>query len=99
MKTNTALQYGHFDRSKLPDPKDYYVGEFGELKIRGDWANVCCPIHKDGQEKRPSMSVNVIKGCFNCHACGVKGGDILAFHRLKYNLDFKEAAEQLGAWL
>jgi hypothetical protein len=31
-------------------------------------------------------------------ACGVRGGDILEFHRLRHGLSFKQAARDLGAW-
>jgi len=31
-------------------------------------------------------------------ACGVRGGDIVAFHMKRYNLDFVSAVKELGAW-
>jgi len=31
-------------------------------------------------------------------ACGAHGGDVLAFHRLKYKQSFVDAAKALGAW-
>lgn len=32
-----------------------------------------CPFHKDGQERKPSFSVNVEKGLYQCFTCHVKG--------------------------
>ncbi len=32
-------------------------------------------------------------------ACGVKGGDVLAFHMATHGLQFVEAATELGAWI
>jgi hypothetical protein len=31
-------------------------------------------------------------------ACSAHGGDVLAFHRQRYRLSFKAAAQALGAW-
>jgi DNA primase len=35
------------------------------------------PFHDD---TNPSLSINLNIGCFNCFACGTKGGDLIAFH-------------------
>jgi hypothetical protein len=45
-----------------------------------------------------SFFVNLKHGAFFCHNCGAKGGDVLAFIRLRHGLDFKSAAQSLGAW-
>jgi hypothetical protein len=37
-------------------------------------------------------------GGFICNGCGVKGGDVLEFHRFRYGMRFVEAAKDLGAW-
>jgi hypothetical protein len=42
--------------------------------------------------------VNLATGGFRCFACGAKGGDVIAFLRLRYGLDFVSACRQLGAW-
>lgn len=34
-----------------------------------------CPFHKEGRERKPSFSVNVMKGVYHCFTCHV-GGDI-----------------------
>jgi hypothetical protein len=42
--------------------------------------------------------VRLDTGAFVCMACGAKGGDVLAYHRAAYGLDFVEAAKALGAY-
>ena len=86
---------GKFDHSLLPDPLVYYRREFPNLKIRPQWAQASCCFHDD---KTPSLSVNLVEGHFRCFSCGAKGGDIIAFHQLKYGKSFIEAVTDLGAW-
>lgn len=85
------------DRRSLPTPSQYLT-ERGLLKgkARGEWAAIICPSHKGGAEKTPSLNVSVIDGHFRCHACGVKGGDIVALHRLITGMGFVEAVRDLG---
>lgn len=85
------------DRDSLPAPVRY-LKERGLLagKPRAEWASIRCPAHKGGQERNPSMSVSLIDGHFACHACGAKGGDIVALHRLITGLGFREAVADLG---
>ena len=86
------------DRSSLPAPLSYLASAGLRIgKCRGSWIKACCPIHKGGAEKNPSMSVEVNTGGFFCHSCGIKGGDIVALHRLIHpNLGFREAVADLG---
>ena len=84
-----------FRREALPDPPAYFLGAGVRLIGRGPWRSALCPFHDD---HRPSLRVNVDTGAFRCMACGAKGGDVLAFHRQRYGLTFKEAAQGLGAW-
>lgn len=56
-----------------------------------------CPVHKAGMEATPSLRVNLEDGHFRCMACGVKGGDVLALHRLITGAGFTQAAHELGA--
>ena len=84
----------HFDRERLPDPLDYFSKELPDLKGRGDWRDAVCPFHEDS---RPSLRVNVATGGWRCMACG-RGGDLVAFHMRKHDLNFTEAAKALGAW-
>lgn len=88
---------GSLDRGTLPSPLRY-LSEHGLLKRkpRSEWAQITCPVHKSGHEKNPSLSVNLIDGHFCCHACGAKGGDIIALHRLATGLGFRGAVHDLG---
>ena len=85
------------DRDSLPSPLTY-LRQRGVLamKPRGEWASICCPSHKGGDEAHPSLRVNLADGHFRCHACGAKGGDIIALHRLATGLGFVEAVHDLG---
>lgn len=84
-----------FDRSRLPTPSSYYSKQFKNLKIKLGWVSVKCCFHDDDN---PSLSINLVKGCFRCFGCGAKGHDVLAFHRLRYGLNFYDAMTHLGAW-
>jgi len=83
------------DRSSLPLPRDFYKQECGKLSrpSRG-WARARCPIH--GGDNPTSFSVNLENGGFFCHSCGAKGGDVLEFLRLRYELSFPDALKRLG---
>lgn len=85
------------NRESLPTPLQYLT-ERGLLirRLKGEWALITCPSHKNGAEKNPSMSVNLTEGHFRCHACGAKGGDIIALHRLITGLGFRDALRELG---
>lgn len=87
-----------FDRTRLPDPTDYYTGTAG-LKFRerkGKWRTTECRFH-GGTD---SMRINTSTGAFVCMAgCGAKGGDVLAYHQAERGLDFASAAKELGAWV
>ena len=94
-KTGAARK--SLDRGSLPTPSQYLT-ERGLLKgkARGEWAAIICPAHKGGAEKNPSLRVSQIDGHYCCHACGVKGGDIVALHRLITGMGFVEAVRDLG---
>jgi CHC2 zinc finger len=85
------------DHASLPSPIAYLTQQ-GLLpgKSRGEWASIRCPAHKSGAEAHPSLRVSLIDGHFRCHACGAKGGDIIALHRLATGLGFREAVRDLG---
>jgi len=87
-----------FQRELLPSPKSFYEREIGPLTRadRKGWAKGRCPFHNSKSGK--SFSANVENGAFYCHGCGAKGGDVLAFIRLRDHLDFKTAAKSLGTW-
>jgi DNA primase len=85
----------HFSRNRLPDPASYFEREGLRMTGRRVWRSAICCFHEDHS---PSLRVNVDTGAFRCMACGVRGGDILEFHRLRHGLSFKQAARDLGAW-
>lgn len=39
----------------------------------GDFILAACPVHKNGQERNPSFSVNSKTGSYHCFSCGIKG--------------------------
>jgi len=89
---------GAINRDTLPCPIRY-LRDNGHLvgRPRGEWASIRCPVHKGGDERRPSMGVSLIDGHFKCFTCGAKGGDIIALHRLFTGLGFVDAVHDLGA--
>jgi len=96
---NIARQ--HFRPELLPAPRNFYEREFGRLSrpSRG-WASCKCPFHESGGGRRKrsrSFAVNLGTGAFNCFHCGAKG-DLIKFVMLRDGLDFKAAAQVLGAW-
>jgi hypothetical protein len=100
MSTRPFLQNQHqswplFRRELLPPPAQYYRNQGLKLTGGGIWKKARCPCHKD---KKPSLLVRLDSGGFRCTTCGIHGGDVLAFHRKRYELEFAEAAKQLGAW-
>lgn len=88
---------GTLDRQSLPTPLQYLT-ERGLLKRPpcGEWAAICCPAHKSGEEQHPSMRVSLIDGHFRCMACGASGGDLIALHRLVTGLGFREVVRDMG---
>ena len=88
---------GELDRASLPTPRQYLAEhELLTSKPRGEWAQVRCPVHKGGEERNASLSMSMVDGHFRCHACGARGGDILAFHLLATGLPFRKAVADLG---
>lgn len=86
---------GGFDRARLPSPNDYFTRQGLKLTGGGEWKNTICPFHQDS---KPSLRVRLDTGGFRCMVCEAHGGDVLAFHQLRYSLGFVDAAKQLGAW-
>jgi DNA primase len=86
---------GELDRAALPVPTKFYPAHGIELRGRGAWRDALCPFHED---TKPSLRVRVETGAFRCMTCGARGGDVLAFLRVRYGLGFVEAARRLGAW-
>lgn len=84
-----------FRCERLPSPIEYYQQQGVKLTGGGAWRSALCPFHADTE---PSLRVRIETGAFRCMACGAHGGDLLAFHMLRYGLHFIEAARALGAW-
>lgn len=85
-----------FDRTLLPDPTTYFENQGLTLKgpRSAKWKTTSCTFHGGSD----SMRINTASGAWVCMACGVKGGDVLAYHMQASHLDFVEAAKALGAW-
>lgn len=84
-----------FDREKLPDPEEYYSREIEKFHHGQRRAYGICPFHDD---RHSSLGINLSTGSFRCYACGESGRDVLEFQMKRYFQDFKEAAQELGAW-
>ncbi len=85
-----------FDRTRLPDPVDYYEGEGLKLTKRGKWRTAPCVFHGS----KDSLRINTSTGAFVCMAgCGAKGGDVLAYRMAAHGEDFVTAAKALSAWV
>lgn len=84
-----------FDRERLPEPLGYYESQgltFRERK--GRWRTTRCDFHQGSD----SLRVNVQTGAWVCMACGVHGGDVLAYEMQLTGADFVSAAKALGCW-
>lgn len=79
---------------RLPTPKVFYQNLGIELKGLGEWRVAKCPFHDD---KRPSLSINILHGGYKCHACGVSG-DMIKFYTSYKCLDFFTACDELDLW-
>lgn len=84
-----------FDRSRLPEPADYFDREGLKLTQHGKWKTGPCPFHGGSD----SLRVNTERGGWVCMACGEKGGDVLSFHMQRHGLAFVEACKALGCWV
>lgn len=85
------------DHRSLPSPLAYLTRRgLLKTKVRGEWASICCPVHKGGAESNPSLRVSLVDGHYRCMACGASGGDIVELHRLISGLGFIAAVRELG---
>lgn len=69
------------------------VGEFVELKKKGQRYIGLCPFHDD--KHATNFSVYPAKQCFTCFACGAKGG-VIEFLKRHEGLSFPDALRWLG---
>src|SRR5215470_6870063 len=82
------------DRSQIPSPREFYTREFPSLRPSSrSWVMTTCCFHRD---TRPSLALNLSVGNFVCHACGVKGGDVIDFVRQRYEFTFQAACAYLN---
>jgi hypothetical protein len=99
MDKHSIQRTNRFRKELLPPAASFYERELGELRrpSRG-WASpkAGCPFHDS--KSKTSFSVNLDTGGFYCFGCGAKGGDVAAFVMLRDKVDFKAAAQSLGAW-
>lgn len=84
-----------FVREHLPGPISYFEEQGLKLSGQGKWRTAACNFHGGSD----SMRINTQAGGWCCMACGVKGGDVLAYHMQAHNLGFVEAARALSAWI
>ena len=89
-------------KASIP-PVLFFIDEFPGWTPRQDhgWTEGgLCPFHPD--KNAGSFKVNLDSGAFKCFSCGAAGGDIIAFYRLRYCLDFMTALRDLegraGLW-
>lgn len=77
-------------------PQDYYRHELTGAKLKKSGWNDggLCPFHSDN--KPGSFRVNLITGAYKCFACGMAGGDVIAFAMALYELKFTEAVAKLA---
>lgn len=75
------------------DYKNFYSEELGTLRPGSNGnALALCPFHPD---KKPSLSVNLLNGLWNCFGCGAKG-DVFAFYMKRHGYDFSTALRDLA---
>jgi DNA primase len=68
------------------------VGEYVQLKRRGQSYVGLCPFH---EEKTPSFNVHAARQFYHCFGCGV-GGDVFSFVMEMEKMDFLEAVRHLA---
>jgi hypothetical protein len=88
-------QTSRFRRDLLPTPAAFWKAHGVTVPDGKGWKMTRCSFHED---THASLAVNTESGGFFCHACGVKGGDVLAAYQLLNDCDFVTAAKALGAW-
>jgi DNA primase len=91
---NKKLNADYIKRSLTPF--DFYRHELpGAPLKRPNWNDGgLCPFHADNNPG--SFRVNLSTGAFKCFACGMAGGDIVAFIMALYGLQFIEALAKLA---
>lgn len=68
------------------------VGQYVELKRKGNWMMGCCPFH---EETTPSFAIKIGGNYASCFSCGWNG-DVFKFVRSMKNCTFPEALKILS---
>jgi hypothetical protein len=77
------------------DIEAFYTSELPSIKWNGSGkGQALCPFHKD---TKPSLSINLKTGNFNCFGCGKKDS-VFGFYMTKYGVNFKSAKEALARY-
>jgi DNA primase len=81
---------------RLLNPLDFYRHELPNAPLKKhDWNDGgLCPFHSDN--KPGSFRVNLVTGAYKCFACGMAGGDVVAFVMALYGLKFADALAKLA---
>jgi hypothetical protein len=69
--------------------------ELSPSGLQGRWLTGLCPWHDDSN---PSLWVDIEKGVWGCHACGVKG-DVINWYARSNNLSERDAILQMARGL
>ncbi len=82
-------------------PLDFYRHELPNMpepRRASGWVDGgLCPFHDDARSG--SFRLNLDTGAFTCFSCGARGGDIIAFVRLRRGLSFPDAlARAASEW-
>ena len=85
-----------FDKASLPKPSIVLTKLGIRHTLNGDWLVAYCPFHKEGREQNPSLRVNATSGHYKCHACGEKGGDVIALYRRAAGTGFGQTLSLMG---
>lgn len=73
------------------DYRAYFASHVKKMRVHGAQAIGLCPFHGDAH---PSLSMNLERGLFKCHACN-KSGNVVQFQALLDGTDTKTAYRKL----
>lgn len=76
------------------DYKTEYSKYLKNIKEKGNSLQANCPFHKNGNEKKPSFSVDLKTGQYKCFACNEEGNYIKFISQIK-NIGTKDAAKEI----
>jgi DNA primase len=81
---------------RLVLPFDFYRHELPNAPLKKhDWNDGgLCPFHSDNNPG--SFRVNLVTSAYRCFACGMAGGDVIAFAMSLYGLKFADALTKLA---